>query len=94
LPAEPALNLPGLQATWALEGVTCQDVATQLNDQTVNNTLARAVIADFQTALIAAGTPAAAKTVVAVRQPCANINVSARPCQLMHAVGSKVLNGP
>jgi hypothetical protein len=65
-----------LQATWGLEGVTCEEAATKLNDQTVNNTLARAVIADFQAALNLAQWPEAAKTVVAVRQPCLTSNVS------------------
>jgi hypothetical protein len=68
-----------LQVTWALEGVTCDDVATKLNDQNVNNTLAKAVITDFQAALDTAGYAAAAKTVVAVRQPCLTSTVSAGP---------------
>jgi hypothetical protein len=68
--------VPSLQATWALEGVSCADVATTLNDQFVNNTLAKAVISDFQNALNAANWPAAAATVVAVRQPCLDSVVS------------------
>ncbi|WIA34876.1 hypothetical protein OEZ86_013169 [Tetradesmus obliquus] len=62
-----------VQATWALEGVTCAGVSNQLNDKTVNNTLAKAVIADFQAALNSSGWPEAAATVRAVRQPCLDI---------------------
>jgi hypothetical protein len=65
-----------LQATWALQGVTCSRVATQLQNPYVNHTLARAVIADFQAALVDAGWPAAADRVVAVRQPCVTFDVS------------------
>jgi hypothetical protein len=57
--------------------VTCNEVATKLNDPTVNNTLARAVIADFQAKLSASVWPNAASSVVAVRQPCLTSNVSA-----------------
>jgi hypothetical protein len=63
------------QATWALEDVTCNDVANRLRFPFINHTLALAVIADFQTALVSDGWPAAAESVVAVRQPCVTFNV-------------------
>ncbi|KAF6256396.1 hypothetical protein COO60DRAFT_1657879 [Scenedesmus sp. NREL 46B-D3] len=44
-----------VQATWALQDVTCADVSAK--DTYFNNTLAKAVIADFKTALAAAGWP-------------------------------------
>jgi hypothetical protein len=65
-----------LQATWALRGVSCDDVADRLQYPYINNTLAWAVIADFQAALVDARWPAAADSVVAVRQPCVTFDVS------------------
>jgi hypothetical protein len=64
-----------LQASWALEDVTCTDVSDRLQFPFINHTLALAVIADFQTALISSGWPAAAESVVAVRQPCVTFRV-------------------
>jgi hypothetical protein len=65
-----------LQATWALRGTTCSAVATQLKNPRVNHSLALALVRDFKAALDAAGWPAAADSVVAVRQPCVTFNVS------------------
>ncbi|KAF6256398.1 hypothetical protein COO60DRAFT_1461688 [Scenedesmus sp. NREL 46B-D3] len=55
-----------VQATWALQDVTCANLSAK--DPLFNNTLAKAVIKDFETALTASGWPDA--PVVAVRQPC------------------------
>eukprot|EP00883_Tetradesmus_obliquus_P004752 jgi/Sobl393_1/15128/SZX67957.1 len=62
-----------VQASWALQGVTCTSVYATARDKHFNNTLAKAVENDFKDALTSAGWPAAAKTVVAVRQPCRDI---------------------
>jgi hypothetical protein len=57
-------------------GVTCEGVSSKLNKPLVTHTLALAIVADFKAALNAAGWPGAAGTVVAVRQPCMDFNVS------------------
>jgi hypothetical protein len=75
-----------LQATWALEGVSCDDVSTQLNNAYVNNTLAQRVVGDFKAELTKQGWPEAAKTVVAVRQPCVTFNVSGDTCLLLQQI--------
>ncbi|WIA29780.1 hypothetical protein OEZ86_012254 [Tetradesmus obliquus] len=62
-----------VQATWALQGVTCAGVYATAKDKNFNNTLAKAVTKDFADALTSAGWPSAAKTVVAVRQPCRDV---------------------
>eukprot|EP00883_Tetradesmus_obliquus_P014743 jgi/Sobl393_1/780/SZX70716.1 len=65
-----------VQATWALEGVTCDDVTNQTGLKYVNNTLAQKVILDFQAELTKQGWPEAVKTVVAVRQPCVTFDIN------------------
>jgi hypothetical protein len=74
-PAPIAVNLTRqqfVQATWALQDVTCAGVAAK--DRIFNNTLAVAVIQDFRRALTAEGRPTA--PIVAVRQPCLDTTVS------------------
>ena len=84
------------QATWALQNKTCDEVSAQLNNPFVNNTLAQKVILDFQAELTRQGWPEAAKTVVAVRQPCVTFDVSCRACRttqilLLHDVSTHML---
>jgi hypothetical protein len=67
-----------VQATWALQDVTCAGVFTTAKDKNFNNTLAKAVEQDFKDALVAAGWPGAAAVVRAVRQPCKDITVRCR----------------
>ncbi|WIA29772.1 hypothetical protein OEZ86_012246 [Tetradesmus obliquus] len=62
-----------VQATWALQDVTCAGVYATAKDKNFNNTLALAVTRDFMDVLNAAGWPAAALSVRVVRQPCKDI---------------------
>jgi hypothetical protein len=61
-----------VQASWALQDITCAGVAAK--DRNFNNTLAVAVVQDFRNALTTAGWPNA--PVVALRQPCFDLTVS------------------
>jgi hypothetical protein len=77
-PMATAVNLTRqqfVQATWALQDVTCAGVFSTAKDKNFNNTLAKAVEQDFKDALVAAGWPGAAAVVRAVRQPCKDITV-------------------
>jgi hypothetical protein len=76
-----------LQATFALKGETCESAARKLGftdkfEARMGNVLALAMIQDMQRALVAAGWPAAAPGVVALRSPCADFNVSGGQRQL------------
>lgn len=67
-----------VQATWTLQDATCASVFETTKDKVFNNTLAKAVIQDFADALTFNGWLAAAKGVLAVRQPCRDITFKSK----------------